>query len=67
MVTSLALGITFTFLQIVPNLGPLVSLPSKIMFGIVLGFCAGSTFFLMGMPVIDVIDKAIAVKHGGVQ
>lgn len=60
---SLALGQLFAFTQCVPDLSTLVSTNSRFAFGLALGFCAGATFFLMGLPVIEVLSEVLNQKR----
>lgn len=64
---ALGLGLLFSFTQLVPDLGSLVSTQAKLAFGLTAGFCAGSTFFLMGLPVIDVVSDVLRKKKDNQQ
>lgn len=65
-VICLVLATLFAFTQVVPAM--LAPIGVKLAFGLTVSFCAGSTFFLMGVPVIDAVAEAIKKnlekKHG---
>lgn len=66
-IVALGLGLLFSFTQLVPDLGNLVSAHARFAFGLTGGFCAGSTFFLMGLPVIDVVSNVLRQREDKAQ
>ena len=62
-VVAFTLGFLFAFSQLVPDLGTAVSESTKILFGATVGLCSGATFFLMGVPVIEVVSAAFESKR----